>query len=571
MGASPFCSPSLILPFPARPEKEILPAVKFLSAIFVAALVFAGCKPKDTSGPQATGGGSESGPIEQILKITNGTEPENLDPHVVTGVPEHHVINALTEGLVAEHPETLAAVPGTAERWEKSEDLKTWTFHLRTNAMWTTGDAVTAQDFVASFERILNPELASKYSYMLFVMKNAQTYNEGKLKDFSQVGAKAIDDHTLEITLKDPTPYFLGLLNHYTWFPVHMPTVEKFGKKYSRENTWTKPGNFVSNGAFKLKEWVTNEKLVVERSPTYWDRENVKADEVHFLPIVSSETQEKMFRAGQAHNAYQLPPDKIPVYQKKNPELLKITPLLSSYFYRFNTTKGPIADKRVRKALSMAIDRQAIVEHVTQAGQMPATFFTPPNTAGYTTTAGFKEDIPAAKKLLAEAGFPEGKGFPKVELLYNTDEAHRSVAEAIQEMWRKNLGVNVSLVNQEWKVYLDSQRQLNYFISRAGWNGDYVDPNTFLDMWTSWSQQNQTGWSNDKYDELIKAAGTTGDMEKRMKLFDQAEHILMDELPIMPIYIYTRPYLLDPKVKGWYGNILDHHPWKHVYLSDGEN
>lgn len=545
--------------------------MKFLSAIFVAALVFAGCKPKDTSGPQANGGGSGSGPIEQILKITNGTEPENLDPHVVTGVPEHHVINALTEGLVAEHPETLEAVPGTAERWEKSEDLTQWTFHLRTNALWTTGDRVTAQDFVASFERILNPELASKYSYMLFVMKNAQTYNEGKLKDFSQVGAEAVDDHTLKITLESPTPYFLGLLNHYTWFPVHMATIERFGKKYSRENTWTKPGNFVSNGAFKLKEWVTNEKLVVERSPTYWDRDNVKADEVHFLPIVSSETQEKMFRAGQAHNAYQLPPDKIPVYKKKNPELLKITPLLSSYFYRFNTTKGPISDKRVRKALSMAIDRQAIVEHVTQAGQMPATFFTPPNTAGYTTTAGFKEDIPAAKKLLAEAGFPEGKGFPKVELLYNTDEAHRSVAEAIQEMWRKNLGVDVSLVNQEWKVYLDSQRQLNYYISRAGWNGDYVDPNTFLDMWTSWSQQNQTGWSNDKYDELIKAAGMTGDMEKRKKLFDQAEHILMDELPVMPIYIYTRPYLLDPKVKGWYGNILDHHPWKHVYLSDGEN
>ncbi|MGB0580762.1 MAG: peptide ABC transporter substrate-binding protein [Limisphaerales bacterium] len=544
--------------------------MKFLAALAVTALLFVGCGPAQKSGPTTAGGGSGSGPGEEILKITNGTEPENVDPHVVTGVPEHHVINALSEGLVAEHPETLAAVPGTAHSWTNSADLKIWTFNFRTNALWSNGDRVTPQDFIASFERILNPKLASKYSYMLFVMKNAQAYNEGELTDFSEVGCKAIDDYTLEITLKDPTPYFLGLLNHYTWFPVHMATVEKHGDRYSRENTWTKPGNFVSNGAFRMKEWVTNEKLVVERSPTYWDVENVRSEIIHFLPIVSSETQEKLFRAGQIHNAYQLPPDKIPVYQKKDPHLLKITPLLSSYFYRFNTTKGPISDKRVRKALSMAIDRKAIVEHVTQAGQMPATFFTPPDTAGYTTTAGFKEDIPAAKKLLAEAGFPEGKGFPKVELLYNTDEAHRSVAEAIQEMWRKNLGVEVGLMNQEWKTYLDKQRQLNYFIARAGWNGDYVDPNTFLDMWTSWSQQNQTGWSNEKYDELIKAAGNTADMEKRKQLFDQAEHILMDELPVMPIYIYTRPYLLDPRVKGWYGNILDHHPWKHVYLSDGD-
>ena len=513
----------------------------------------------------------KGGPLEQILHITNGTEPEDIDPHIVTGVPEHHIITALTEGLVGEDPVDLHPVPGVAESWESNEELTVWTFHFRTNALWTTGEPVTAQDFVASFERILNPELGSKYSYMLFVMENAEAYNEGKLKDFSKVGAKAIDERTLEVTLKDSTPYFLSLLNHYTWFPVHMPTIEKHGPKYARGNPWTKVGNFVSNGPFQLKDWTTNDKLIVERSPTYWDAASVKVDEIHFYAIVSADTQEKYFRAGQIHNAYQIPSDKVPTYQKKNPELLHITPHLASYFYRFNTAKGAAANVKVRKALSMAIDRKSIVENVTQGGQMPATFFTPPNTAGYTTTAGFKEDLPAARKLLAEAGYPGGKGFPGIEILYNTDDNHRSIAEAIQEMWSKNLGIKSSLVNQEWKVYLDSQRNLNYEVSRAGWTGDYPDPNTFLDMWTSWSQQNQTGWSNDKYDELIRAAGKTADLEARNKLFDQAEHILMDELPVMPIYIYTRVYLLDPKVKGWHHTILDHHPWKHVYLDNGAN
>ena len=537
--------------------------MKFQTAILMAALLLSGCgQNTQTTAPGSGSGGSSA----QILHITNGTEPEDIDPHIVTGVPEHHIITALTEGLVGEDPEDLHPVPGVAERWDTSEDLTVWTFHLRTNAVWTTGEPVTAQDFVASFERILNPELASKYSYMLFVMKNAQAYNEGKIKDFKEVGAAAIDERTLKVTLGAPTPYFLGLLNHYTWFPVHMATIEKHGPKYARGNQWTRPENFVSNGPFKLVSWTTNEKLVVERSPTYWDKDNVKADEIHFYGIVSADTQEKYFRAGQVHNAYQISSDKIPTYKKNKPELLHITPYLASYFYRLNTTKGVTKDVRVRKALSMSIDRKSLVENVTQGGQLPATFFTPPNCAGYTTTAGFKEDIEAAKKLLAEAGYPDGKGFPGVEILYNTDENHRSIAEAIQEMWNKNLGIKSTLVNQEWKVYLDSQRKLNYEVSRAGWTGDYPDPNTFLDMWTSWSQQNQTGWSNDKYDELIKAAGKTGDMEERKKLFDQAEHILMDELPIMPIYIYTRVYLLDPKVKGWHHTILDHHPWKHVYL-----
>jgi len=526
----------------------------------VSALLLVGCKPPLTRVQQ--------GNRTQTLHITNGTDPEDIDPHIVTGVPEHHIITALIEGLVGEDPKDLHPVPGTAERWESNEDQTVWTFHLRTNAVWTSGDPVTAHDFVQSFERILNPKLGSKYSYMLYVMKNAEAYNSGELTDFSQVGAKAIDDQTLQITLKGPTPYFLSLLNHYTWFPVHIPTIEKYGDRYAPGgNPWTQPGHFVGNGPFRLKEWIVNDKLVVEKNPDYWDAANVRLNEIHFYGITSADTQEKFFRGDQMHNCYQLPPVKIATYQKEHPELLTITPHLASYFYRFNTQKKPLNDKRVRKALAMAIDRESIVKNVTQGGQMPARYFTPPF-AEYQNTNRFDEDIEAAKKLLAEAGYKDGADLPTIEILYNTDESHRSIAEAIQEMWSKNLGVKSELVNQEWKTYLDRQRKLDYQVSRAGWTGDYPDPNTFLDMWTSFSQQNQTGWSNEQYDELIRKAARTRDPAERMKIFHAAEDLLMDEMPIMPIYIYTRVYLLKPSVKGWYPTILDHHPWKYIWLEE---
>jgi oligopeptide transport system substrate-binding protein len=508
----------------------------------------------------------QQGNREQILHLANGTEPESIDPQIVTGVPEHNVIVALTEGLVTEDPVDLHPVPGTAESWDISGDGLVYTFHLRENAKWTNGDPVTAHDFVRSFRRILNPQLACEYAYMLFLMKNAEAFNSGELKDETQIGARAIDDHTLEITLNSAAPYFLSLLNHYTWFPVHMPTIEKHGGPFDRGNQWTKPGNFVSNGPFRLKEWRLNDVLVVEKNPDYWDADTVKLKEIRFYPIESVETQDRAFRAGQLHNTYETLPAKIEDYQKNSPGLLHIDPYLGSYFYRINTTNKPFDDVRVRRALAMAIDRETIVKNVTRGGQIPANFFTPPGTAGYTTRARIASDVEEAKRLLAEAGYPNGEGFPKTSIIFNTSENHRAIAAAIQEMWRKNLNIDIELNNQEWKVYLDAQRGLNYFVSRAGWIGDYVDPNSFLDMWTSWSQQNQTGWSSEAYDELIKKAGETSDAAARIEYFQQAEEILMAEAPIIPIYIYTRVYLLDKGVKGWNPTILDHHPYKHLYL-----
>ena len=413
-------------------------------ALGLLAGVLAGCGPGNRPVDQ--------GAHNKVLNITVGTEPEDIDPHVVTGVPEHHIIVALTEGLVAEDPVDLHPVPGTAERWEVSDDGTVYTFHLRGSAKWTNGDPVTADDFVQSFKRILTPALASKYSYMLFVMKGAEDYSTGKLKDFAQVGVRAIDERTLEITLNSPTPYFLSLLNHYTWFPVHIATIEKHGGLVKRGSGWTKPENFVSNGPFRLKSWRLGRKIVVEKNPDYWDAATTKLDEIHFYPIELETTQENAFRGGQLHNIYNLHIDKIATYKKEHPDELRIKPHLASYFYRFNTTRKPCDDVRVRKALAMSLDRGSITKNVTKGEQMPALFFTPPGVAGYTARARIEENIDKARQLLAEAGYPDGKGFPSLELLYNTTEGHRIIAEAIQQMWKKNLNINITLQNQEWKV-----------------------------------------------------------------------------------------------------------------------
>ena len=533
-----------------------------LAAIGLASVILIGCG----SGGNENGSGGPGGPELKILKITVGSEPEDVDPHVVTGVPEHHIIASLTEGLVAEDPVDLHPVPGVAEKWDISEDGKVYTFHFRENAKWSNGDTVTANDFAMSYKRILTPALASKYAYMLFVMEGAEDYSSGKLTDFSKVGVKALDERTLQITLNAPTPYFLSLLNHYTWFPVHIATVEKHDGMTKRGSGWTKPENFVGNGAFTLKSWELDRKLVVVKSKTYWDAATTKLDEIHFYPIQLETTQENTFRAGQIHNIYNLHNDKIETYKANYVDELRIKPHLASYFYRFNVTRKPCDDVRVRKALAMAIDRESLVKNVTKGEQMPADFFTPPGVAGYTARARIGGNVEEARRLLAGAGYPDGKGFPTLDLLYNTTEGHRIIAEAIQQMWKKNLNINVTLQNQEWKVYLDRQREMDYQVSRAGWTGDYPDPNTFLDMWTSWSQQNQTGWSKPEYDALIRKAAVTKDPAARLEVFQQAEEILMDELPIIPIYIYTRVYALHPAVKNWHANVLDHHPWKHVDL-----
>jgi oligopeptide transport system substrate-binding protein len=508
----------------------------------------------------------DAGIRDQVLHVGNGTEPQDLDPHTITGDIEHSIVMSLIEGLITEAPDDLHPVPGVAETWDISPDGTIYTFHFRHNARWSNGEPVTAQDFAGSFERMLLPELAAEYSYMLFPMKNAEAFNKGELKDFSQVGAKVLDEHTLQITLHSATPYFLSLLTHNSWFPVHLPTVKKFGGIADRSNRWTLPGNFVGNGAFRLKEWKLNGYVLVEKSPTYWDSANVRLNKIYFYPTENIDAEERAFRAGMLHITKDVPQTKIEVYKRDHPELIRCEPILTTYYYRFNVTKPPLNDKRVRQALAMSIDRDLIVKKVTRGGQVPAYNLTPPGIAGYVATAKIVNDLAHAKQLLAEAGYPDGKNFPEVSILFNTHEGHKAVAEALQAMWMKNLNIKVALRNEEWKVFLKTTQNLDYQISRMAWGGDYVDPNSFLDLMVTDGGNNETGWSNKEYDRLITEASRTGDMKKRFALFQQAEAILVDEVPIMPIYFYTRPTLIRPSVKNFFPTVLDLHPWKYVYL-----
>jgi oligopeptide transport system substrate-binding protein len=534
--------------------KILLKCIISLSAAF---LLLTACSKRETP--------VEIGNREQILHRGIGSEPKDLDPQTVTGVTECNVIIGLIEGLVSQNPKDLSPVPGVAERWESSTNGLVYTFYLRKNAKWSNGDPVTAHDFVFSFKRVLSPRLGAPYAYMLYCLKNGEAYNKGSVSDFSQVGARAIDDYTLELNLASPTPYLIELLAHHSWFPVHPPTLRRFGEEQP-DSKWTKAGNFVGNGPFNLKSWEPDKQIVIEKSQTYWDKNAVRLKEIHFYPIGDHKSEERSFRAGQLHVTETMPLDRIGYYRRHKPESLRLTPYLGTYFYRINVTRPPLDNAKVRKALAMAINRRNVTTYVSKGGEVPAFYLTPPDTAGYTCRTSFSEDVEKAKKLLAEAGYPDGKGFPKVQLLYNTSDAHVRIAEAIQQMWKMSLNIDIELINMEWKVYIAATDEMKYDISRASWIGDYVDPNTFLDMFITDRGNNRTGWSNKEYDRLLSEAAQAGDMKKRFEFFQKAEQLLMDEMPIIPIYFYRSKHLVHPSVQGWDPNILDMHSYKFVYL-----
>lgn len=533
--------------------------ILLITTLLLTTLLLSGC----------SGGESNvtTGNRDGILHWGNGTDPQELDPHIVTGVPEHHILTALLEGLVLKDPATLEPIPGVAESWVISDDGKTYTFQLRHNAQWSNGDPVTAHDFAWSWWRALQPALGNQYAYMFFPVKNAEAYLKQEIDDFSQVGVKVLDDYTLQVELTNPTPYFLQLLDHYSMFPVHRATIEKFGAPDERGSLWTRPGNFVGNGPFLLTEWQLFKKVEVTKNPYYWDAASVKLNGIRFHPTENVTTEERMFRSDQLHHTASIPIDKVATYQKQKPGLLHSHPYLGNYFYRINTKLPHLSDKRVRQALAMSINGKQIVEQVTKGGEVPAYTFTPPDTLGYTADAGFSFNPEKARQLLAEAGYPNGEGFPVTELLYNTSEGHRKIAVAIQQMWNQYLGVNITLNNQDWKVYLNSVDSGDYTIARAGWIGDYVDPNTFLDMWITDGGNNRTGWSNPRYDELIlKLAPKAGDRETRYKLMREAEALLLEDMPVIPIYIYNSKSLVHPSLKGLEPNILDYTLYKKLSL-----
>ena len=514
----------------------------------------------------------DSGLETQTFHFGNGSEPQGIDPHIVTGVPEHHLLIALCEGLTTSNPRGGSSMPGAAESWEISEDGRTYTFKLQKNGKWSNGDPVTAQDFVWSWKRVLTPSLGSQYPDMLYYLVGAQEYHthdnsSGDLQpSFDTVGVKALDDFTLQVSLNNPTPFFLGLLSHYSTWPVHKETVLKHGSIDDRNGQWTRPGNFVCNGPFNLKTWELNNKIVVEKNPNYWDASMVKLNQIHYYPVSNVMTEDRMFRAGQLHVTSTLPSQKCPIYIEENNPDLRIDQYMGTYFYRLNTNNPVLEDVRVRKALAYSIDRRLLVEKVTKCGQIPAYSFTPPGSNGYQPDTSIPFDPELAKELLNEAGYSAENLFPKLEILFNTNEDHRKVALAIQQMWQQNLGISVELVNQDWKVYLSREMVGDFQVSRAGWIGDYEDPNTFLDLMRPNRGNNKTGWENSEFDSLVAKANSTNNQDERYRLLNEAEKILIDNMPIIPLYTYVRNYQLSSDVKGYNPHILDHHHPKFIYL-----
>ncbi|MEM7790648.1 MAG: peptide ABC transporter substrate-binding protein [Verrucomicrobiota bacterium] len=523
----------------------------------LAAITLAGCSDQMTN--------VERGNRDKEFYIGLGTEPATLDPHLLTGLTELYVLIAFIEGLTTYNAEDMSILPGVAKSWEISEDGKTYTFHFDPKARWSNGDQVTAQDFLFSYERILTPALGAPYASMLYPMKGAEAFNTGKTDDFSTVGVSAPDEETLVIELNAPTPYFLSILTHNAWWPVHPPTILKHGTMTDRLSKWTRPENFVGNGPFAMKSWRLNSSLSGERNPYYRAPEDVWLNGIHFLPIETN-AEERAFRAGQLHVTDTIPIHRIDWYRENQPESMRVETGLAVYYYLVNVEKGALKDKRVRQALAYSINREEITEFVLKAGQQPAYHFTPPNAGGYNARVRLPYDPDLARKLLAEAGYPNGEGFPKFELLYNTSEAHRSIAVAIQQMWKEKLGIDIDLYNQEWKAYLATRQEGAFDMSRAAWFGDYDDANTFLSLGKTGDGNNHSNWSNAAFDALLEEAAITQDVEARKEIFQQAEEILIDEMPFIPIYFYVTTKLIHESVRGWYPSILDYHPYQAIRL-----
>lgn len=495
----------------------------------------------------------------------NGSEVASLDPHKTEGVPESHVIRDLLEGLVNQDADGKT-IPGVAKSWETS-DNKTFIFHLRDDAKWSNGDPVTADDFVYSLQRAVDPATASPYSWYLEMttMENAADIIAAK-KDKSTLGVKAIDATTLEITLEQAVPYFVQMMGHTTVKPVHRATIEKFGDQ------WTKPENFVGNGAYTPETWVINERLVLKRNPNYWDDAHTVINQVTYLPIENQNADMNRFLAGEVDMTYEVPVEQFKRLQKEHPESVTVTGNLCSYYYGFNNERAPFNDVKVRKALAYAIDRDVIANAIMGQGEKPAYFLTPEIVNGFHPVQPDyakmtqKERIAKAKELLAEAGFDKSNPL-SFTLLYNTSENHKKVATAVQSMWKQALGVNVSLENQEWKTYLDTRRQGDFEVTRAGWCGDYNEASTFLSLMQSNNSSNDPRYHSADYDKVMEQALASQSDEERSALYAEAEALLARDMPIAPIYQYVKARLLSPKVGGYpYNNAEEKIYTKDLYI-----
>lgn len=498
----------------------------------------------------------------KILRTNNNSEPGSLDPALATGTHDSWAMQHMFEGLM-KYNEKGEVVEGMAKEMKVSDDGLKYTFTLRDDAKWSNGDPLTAQDFEFAWKRVLDPETASEYSYQLYYLKNGEAYNNGEAKA-EDVGVKAVDDKTLEVELETATKYFPGLAAFYTLYPVPKAIVEK-NPDWAKD---PKKGDFVTNGPFVIKDWKHNEGIDLVKNDQYYDKDKVKLAGIHFDIIEDQNTSWQRYEGGEYDFMVSPPNTIVNKLKQAKDEQLTIGDDLGTYYFALNVKEKPLNNVKVRQALSLAIDRKAIVENITQGGQVPAEGMVPfglldDQDKDFRDDQGnlVKEDVEEAKKLLDE-GLAE-EGMTKADLngkviVYNTDESHKKIAQAVQEMWNSKLGISVNLENMEFQTLIDRRREGDYFISRAGWMGDYADPMTMLDLFMTGNPQNDPKWSNAKFDELLKKAKTETDQKVRMDSMKEAEKIMMEEMPVIPIYFYTQPYVTKPNVKGIYKVILNY-------------
>ena len=500
------------------------------------------------------------------VTILNGGEPESLDPAIIVAQLDMRIIQGLFEGLTRFDPKTADAVPGLAQSWDISPDGKIYTFHLRTNLVWSTGEPITADDVVYSWIRALSPATASDYAGLLYFLKNGEAFNEGKISNASLVGVQAMDKFTVRVELNNPTSFFTSICAMPLAYVVPRQSIEKYGDR------WLMKRPLPTSGPYELGYWRLNDKVRLKKNPRYWDAADTRSKIIDILPVGSANVALNLYEAGQADIVWdaQLIPAHLLDILLKRPDFHTFN-YLGTYFVRFNVTQKPFDDARVRKAFALATDKERIVSKITRGGEVPASHLVPDGAANYRSPDGLGYDPALARQLLAEAGYPGGRGFPRVEYLFNApaggEKIHENVAVELQQMWRDQLGVRMDLRQVEAKTFWGMQSQLEYQISRSSWIGDYNDANTFLGMFTSNDGNNRTGWKNSGYDSLVEKANEQTDLKEREKLFQQAETILVrDEAPIIPLYFYVGINYFDTnKIQGIYQNILDEHPLEYIW------
>ncbi len=502
---------------------------------------------------------------EQVLIRGNGEEPQTLDPHLAEGIPSSHILRDLFEGLTTEEPDGTV-IPGAASRWNISADGLIYTFYIRRDAAWSNADPLTADDFVFSLRRSADPATASNYANMLYPIENAREVLAGELPPDS-LGVTSLDRHTLQITLHSPTPYFLNLLTHSSLYPVHRESLEEHGSRFSRA------GNLVSNGAFQLEEWAVRSHIDLVRNPHYHGAEDVILERVRYLPIEDESTEVKTFRAGEMHWTYEVPNNQFRWLLENYPDELVISSWLGSYFFGYNLLQEPFAESPdLRRALVLAIDRDVLTEKVTQFGELPSYNLVPTGVTDYEPPIPEYADwtqeqrLAEARLLYEKAGYSEEKPL-RVEIRYNTSENHKKVALAIASMWKQALGAIAVLVNEEWKVFLQNREQkVVTQVFRAGWIGDYNDPYSFLSLFETSNGLNDYGYSNSTVDALLEEVARERIPGRRTRMMQEAERLILDDNPIIPVYTYVTRRLVDTHVRGWQDNVMDHHYSRYIYL-----